>query len=295
MRSVSILAILLTLSLTFTSGASAQDVINRSFDVQADGTVHIDADIGNVTVETASGNKVMVELVRRVKDASSSEKQQILDHHEYHIEAKGSDVHVESKFESDGNNREWRRWKNDARFSLEINVKVPREYNVMFKTGAANVNVADLDGSVRGKTGAGNVNVGRLSGTIEVSSGAGNIEVAGASGQIYAESGAGNITLDEVRGRIDVGTGAGNIVASITGALSGDSKMSSGAGNVTVYLKDSVGIDVDGKASIGNAKTDFDLDVKGKFMSKSFEGRVHGGGPALTLHSGVGNVFLRRL
>lgn len=295
MRLIRFPVMLLSMALMVATVATAQDIVNRSFDVKSDGTLHIDADFGSVTIEPSSNSTVSVEMIRRVKDASDSEQEDVLEHHEYLIESRGSDVHVESKFDNDGNNGIWRRWKNDSRFSLEINITVPKTYNVMFKTGAANIAVADLDGSVRGKTGAGNIMVGRLTGTIEVSSGAGNIEVGGASGQIYVDSGAGNITLDEISGKIDVSTGAGNVVASITGALSGDSKMSSGAGNVTVYLKESVGANVDGKASVGSAKTDYDLSVKGKFMSKSFEGRVNGGGPNLTLNSGVGNVSLTKL
>jgi DUF4097 and DUF4098 domain-containing protein YvlB len=132
-------------------------------------------------------------------------------------------------------------------------------------------------------------------GGIDISSGAGNIEVDGARGYVYANSGAGNITLDDIEGTLDIKTGAGNVVATITNRLDGESELKSGAGNVTVYLDSGVGATVDGQASIGSAKTDYDLDVKGKWMSKSFSGKVNGGGPSLTLHSGVGNVTLRKL
>ena len=57
---------------------------------------------------------------------------------------------------------------------------------------------------------------------------------------------------------------------------------------------DNVGADVEGRASLGNARSEFDVRTRGKFMSKSFSGRINGGGPAITMSSGVGNVSLRR-
>jgi len=281
--------------LFITSVGYAQDSIKRSFDVSEGGTLELDVDYGTIRVEPTTGNKVMVEMIRRVKGVSESEEKEVLSRHEYVIEGRGGDVFVESRFDSDPDgNRLWRKWKNDSRFTLEVIILVPAVYNIDFKTGAGNITVADLEGTVRGRTGAGNTILGDIIGGIDVSSGAGNIEVEGARGTIYAESGAGNITLNKVDGKLNVSTGAGNVEVSITGALSGDSEFNSGAGNVTVFLDRSVGAEVDGQASIGNAKTDYDLKVNGKWMSKSFSGAVNGGGPALSMHSGVGNVTLRR-
>ena len=287
--------ILAVLLVSFVGAATvlAQDTIQKRFSVEEGGTLQIDIDYGTVSVEPSSGTSVHVELFRRVKGVSEKEEQEILEKHEYTIESKGNDVVVESRFDTDSNGL-WRKWKNDSRFTLEVTIRVPEIYNVDFKTGAGNIQIADLQGTVRGKTGAGNIILGDIRGDIDISSGAGNIEVDGAQGLIYAESGAGNITLDKVEGKLQVGTGAGNVVATIVRKLSGESELKSGAGNVTVYLEDGVGADVDGQASIGSAKTEYDLKVNGKWMSKSFSGSVNGGGHALSMHSGVGNVILRR-
>jgi len=240
-----------------TTTAFAQETISKKFDVKEGGTLELDIDYGTIHIEPSSGKTVTVDLIRRIKGVSGAEESEILDHHEYKIEQRGSDVYVESRFDRDSEgNGAWRKWKNDSRFSLEVNISVPEVYNVEFTTGAGNITIADLEGTIRGKTGAGNVILGDILGGIDISSGAGNIEVDGARGYVYANS---------------------------------------GAGNVTVYLDSGVGATVDGQASIGSAKTDYDLDVKGKWMSKSFSGKVNGGGPSLTLHSGVGNVTLRKL
>ena len=155
--------------------------------------------------------------------------------------------------------------------------------------------IEDLEGKVEGRTGAGNITIGRVHGEVDINSGSGNITVDGAVGQVAVTSGAGNVTLHDVAGEIRATTGAGNVVARITEQPDGNSRLESGAGNVTVYLKRDVGVDVDAVASVGSANTDFPLRVQGKWMHKSFSGDLNGGGPALRMRSGVGNVTLRKM
>jgi DUF4097 and DUF4098 domain-containing protein YvlB len=134
----------------------------------------------------------------------------------------------------------------------------------------------------------------RITGEVDVTSGAGNVEIADTYGNVNVESGAGTVELDDIRGRIEASTGAGNITATIEGQLAGNSSFRTGAGNVVVYLADDVEADVEGRASLGNARSEFEVRTRGKFMSKSFSGRINGGGPAISMTSGVGNVSLRR-
>ena len=116
----------------------------------------------------------------------------------------------------DGDDRAWRRWKNDHNLDIDLVVTVPNEYNVDFRTGAGNVDIADLEGWIDGRTGAGNVEIGRIYGSVDVSSGAGNVRIRGAQGEVDVQSGAGDIILEDVEGTITVRTGAGNVEAYIT-------------------------------------------------------------------------------
>ncbi len=122
----------------------------------------------------------------------------------------------------------------------------------------------------------------------------GNITIESIVGYARIRSGAGNIEIDEVEGEIYAKTGAGNIIATLTRQPLRASELTSGAGNVIVYMDDDIAVDVDAHARVGSARCDFGLKVTGKWMSKSFAGRINGGGPELSLRSGVGNVSLRR-
>lgn len=277
-----------------TSADARQDVVKDQFNVASGGTLYLDIDYGDVDVTTHRAETVLITMERDVDGASERELKEILARQEYHFDQDGNDVVVEVRFDEDEVDRAWKRWKKDHDLEVDLLIVVPERYNVEFRTGAGNVDIASLDGEVSGRTGAGNLVLEKISGLIDVSSSAGNIDIRDAVGDVYVQSGAGTVDLEEIDGRIEARTGAGNISAVLVGQLAGDSSFNTGAGNVVVYLADDVEADIEGRASLGNAKTDFDLRTRGKFMSKSFSGRINGGGPEITMTSGVGNVSLRR-
>lgn len=272
---------------------TARDTVKRSFTVQPGGTLFIDVDFGNVTVESSNDSMVRVEIERLLDERSEDEAKRILSRHEWRIDQESNDVVIESRFERDRDGFMFR--GNRSGLRVHVRVIVPREYNVEFKSGAGNVVIADLNGTVVGTTGAGNIEVGEVDGSVEIRSGSGNIDIAGVDGAVEVNSGAGNVSLGYVTGQVRANTGAGNVTARITEQPRGGSILESGAGSVTVFLAENVGVDVDAHASVGSASCDFGLRVSGKWMSKTFEGEVNGGGPALTMRSGVGNVALRRM
>ena len=265
---------------------------SEPYKVRPGGTLYIDLDRGNIEVETTSRDVVTVELERSVDVDDRDDAKALFDQHTYSFEQKGSDVLVRSRYDEEGGL--FGRWRNRGEFKLRVVVRVPEEYNVDFTSGAGNVQIADLEGQVEGRTGAGNIDVGAVRGDVDLSSGSGNITVEGASGTVEVRSGAGNIELDDVWGEVEAKTGAGNIVASIVRQPEDDSELESGAGNVTVYLAPSIAVDVEAQAGMGSADTDFPLEIEGKWMSKSFEGEINGGGPDLHLRAGVGTVELKK-
>ena len=226
-----------------------------------------------------------------MKVDSKEDAKRILDRHQLEMYKKGNDVIVRSRIEESG--RSWRRWRDGDQVKLHVVVRVPAKYNVDFTTGAGNVIAENVDGMVEGQTGAGNISIGRVRGKVVVNSGSGNVSIDGATGSVEVNTGAGNISIGEVGGEVAASSGAGNIEAVITRQPSTRSRLETGAGNVTVYLASNVGLDVQAETGIGSAETDFGLKVDGNWMSKSFKGSVNGGGPSLTMSSGVGNVELR--
>lgn len=270
-----------------------KDTVKESFKVRPGGTLYIDIDHGNVEVESTPDDAVRIEVERSVSASDRDDAKRVLERHDLTMRQRGNDVTIVSKF--DRSEGWWGKVRGNLSVRIRVIVLVPERFNVEFDSGAGNVEVADLNGAVRGRTGAGNIEIGSVSGSVEISSGSGNIRIEGGSGLVATNTGAGNIELRDVRGEVRANTGAGNISAYITEQPGSNSQLTTGAGNVTVYLGDRIGVDVRAEASMGAASTDYPLKVEGKWMRKSFEGQVNGGGPGLQMRAGVGNVSLRRM
>ncbi|MEM1094045.1 MAG: hypothetical protein AAGJ10_05540 [Bacteroidota bacterium] len=268
------------------------DTVKKVFDVDRGGTLYVDMDHGNMDIDVVRGEEVRIEVERRVEGRySRSEAEDVLRHHELDLVQRGDDVVVESRFDNDKGF--WGRRTERNKLRIQVRVSVPDRYNVQFTTGAGNVGIVDVNGDIEGRTGAGNITVSDTVGELEINTGAGNISVRDVEGEAEVRTGAGNISLDGSLGEVEASSGAGNVDAHLTGRLGGDSSFTSGAGNVTVYIDDSVGAYVDAVAAMGSASTDFNLRVEGKWMKKSFEGEINGGGPEIYMRAGVGNVTLR--
>lgn len=298
MRLQRLLTLTLMLAFLFAPRADAntsrdiEDVIKESFKVRSGGTLYIEMDYGNIDVIVGSGEMVEIEMIRTVRVNSEAEARDIFDnYHEYTFEQSRGDVVIESRYAEQKSG--WGRWGKKSKFKINMKIRVPAKYNVDFETGAGNIEIGDISGEINGKTGAGNIFIGAVDGYVDITSGAGNIEVIGVTDKVDVHTGAGNIELKEVTGFVRANTGAGNITASINSQPESDSKLETGAGNVTVFLSKNAGVFVDARASMGSASCDYPLAIKGKWMSKSFEGEVNGGGPDLYMRSGVGNVTLR--
>ena len=280
----------------YNDGYDIEDIVTKTFDVRSGGTLYLELDYGNIEVEVGDRNEVEIEMVRRVRVNSEREAREILEElHEYSFDKNRDDVMIESNFrgKDSGRGGRWNRG-GQKKFEVTVKVRVPELYNVDFVTGAGNVEIEDIEGEVNGKTGAGNVEISDMNGSIDIVSGAGNVDIEGITESVEVNTGAGNIDLEDVTGFVRAKTGAGNITAKISEQPDRDSRLESGAGNVTVYLAKDVGVYVDAVASMGSASCDCPLRVEGKWMKKSFEGEVNGGGPDLFMRAGVGNVTLRK-
>ncbi|MFQ5570419.1 MAG: DUF4097 domain-containing protein [Rhodothermales bacterium] len=271
--------------------AQVRDVIKKSYDVRPGGTINLDIDFGNIEVETTSESRVLIELERIAKSDDRARAEQLLKDHEYSFDKTGNTVIVRSRFDRRGGILRRRR---GHRLKINVVIKVPERFNVDFSSGAGNVEIVEVDGRIEGRTGAGNITLSGVRGIVDVSSGAGNIEMDGDIERAEVHTGAGNIDLYGLTGAVEASTGAGNVYAEITRQPEDDSNLGSGAGNVTVSLADDIGVYVDATAALGSADCDFPLKVEGKWLKKSFSGKINGGGPELRMHAGVGNVSLRR-
>jgi hypothetical protein len=286
---------LLVLALATSGGAHAQEarqIDKDALKIRGDVSVYLDMDVGNIVVETGRSGEVRYELERRVNDGGDRRLSDAISKHDFRVEQRGAELYITSRYDREAGRF---RWRGDRNMHIDLRITVPESANIEFETGAGNVSVERLMGHVAGSSGAGNIAILQAKGEVDVSTGAGNIDVQGGTGEVRVQTGAGNVALRGVMGSIHARTGAGNINAEITRQPRYDCHLESGAGNVVVEIDEDIAMTVEANAGMGSARTDFGIPVEGRWMSKSFAGRLNGGGPELYMRSGVGSVELLRL
>lgn len=273
------------------SDIDVRDVVRKTFKVNSGGTLEIEADRGTVDVRPTASGEVRIEVERVVSVEREEEAKAILQMHKLDMVQKGESVMLTSRVEE--RRFSWRDWKGNDKMRINIVVEAPEAFNVMILTGAGNILVGDLLGELDVRSGAGNIEIGDIEGSVRVVSGSGTVYIGHVEGEADVHTGAGDIELASIAGAATIGTGAGNVVARILDQPVGASEIASGAGNVTVFLASNIGVNVDASAR-GNCTTDFPLRVEGRWMVKTLEGELNGGGPALAIRSAIGNVVLKR-
>jgi TonB family protein len=143
-----------------------------------------------------------------------------------------------------------------ARFHSEIELHIPRAYNLEVTTGGGNLEVQDIDGRVTLLSAGGNISVGRVggagtSGSAERNSTAakrpapksattfaarvetqgGQISVGSVAGSLRAVTAGGHIIAGNIAGDAILQTGGGQIFA---GRIAGSATLDSGGGNVQI-------------------------------------------------------------
>ncbi len=272
----------------------ARDVIKKEYRVNLGGTLELELDRGNVEVETTNENSVKIALERRARAETQEEAEQLLKSaHRYEFDRNGDDVSIYSQVKE---GRGHMRWRKGPAVKIKLSVRVPEEYNVTFKTGAGNVTIIEVSGTITGRTGAGNILLEDVEGELDVKSGAGNIELSGNLEDAEVVTGAGNLSVYARVDALHAMTGTGNVSVEIRGQPRGKSKLRTGAGNVSLSLSEDVRAEVRGTARVGTVTCEFPIEIsKNNLVSHSFSGEINGGGSAsIVMDAGFGNVSLHR-
>ena len=181
-------------------------------------------------------------------------------------------------------------------------IVVGRVRGALRASTAGNIKVNDAASTVEVFTQGGLIEVLRARGVVTAENGGGSIVIGSAPG-VHAESAGGGIRLKSVSGPVRARTTSGPIVASFArNATIASSFLSSGAGDVTVYLPSNTVVTVKAlNESIGwrgGIVSDF-TELRSQQPASGFgalfaEGNLNGGGPQLMLSVSRGSIFVKR-
>lgn len=294
-----------TLALIVAAGlstlASASSSYQGSFqkDLPVTGTVDLEVltRSGDITVHSGSEKTVSIHGRIHVNDRwMSGGKENEVHQIEQNppISQTGNSIHID--------------YVNAREISIDYEITVPADTSLRTHSGSGDQTIEGLRNNLNLESGSGDMRVSNLKGEVHVHTGSGNIEAREISGSFNAEAGSGDIRVEgNMASDFRVRTGSGNVEArTVTGGLhveagSGDItvdgsptqawEVKTGSGNVRLRLPGEAGFNLEASTGSGELVVNHPVTIQGNLRSKHLvSGVVHGGGPALTVHTGSGDV-----
>jgi len=320
-------AVILFLISSVAALAATEEKLNQRFSVQPGGAVVVEVDFGSIDVSTNATSEVIVDVWRKIGRRKKTDAEAFLRDNPVKFTQEGNTVTIRSH----GRSKSSWSWSGRNQNEAKYTISVPAQFNAQLTTGGGGVRVADLTGDVKvhtgggglsfvrlhgplsGETGGGGVKASDCEGALNFRTGGGGIEVAGGSGSLDGTTGGGSVsvrkfqgaahvttsggglTIEKVEGGVDASTGGGSISAVLPSELSGAVKLSTGGGGISVSVPATAAFDLDAETSGGRVSTDLPVAVVGKLVDGRLQGPVNGGGKAVQLRSGGGNIRLKRL
>jgi hypothetical protein len=246
------------------SAAVHAEEYTKSFTVSNRANVHVDTNDGAVVVTTGDTKQVEFRVEYLGYELEKS----------LHIESSqsGDEVSLIARIPN-----HWH-FTLGMRRTLHIEVRMPKEADLLVKTGDGSIKVGDLSGNVDLHTGDGSISATGLDGKCDASSGDGRIRLSGRFDALRAKSGDGSI---EVEAR------QGSKVDSSWSIRSGD-------GSIEAALPTDLAADLDVTTGDGHINSDLPITVEGLLSKSRVRGKLNGGGQELVIHTGDGSIRLRR-
>lgn len=176
--------------------------------------------------------------------------------------------------------------------TIDYELTLPRDAAVEADTGSGDIEVNDVGSTVHAQSGSGSVRARGVHGAATLGTGSGDIELnETAPGDVHAQTGSGSIRLAGLAGGLYAKTGSGDIEAS--GSLTGDWMLDTGSGSVRLTLGPQSHFSLDADTGSGTIRVAQAISMSGDLNRHHVTGNVNGGGPALHIRTGSGDVELR--
>jgi DUF4097 and DUF4098 domain-containing protein YvlB len=293
-------ALIFILATSLAGFASVIGTFDRSFQVNGNVDLEVLTRSGDITVRNGSGGTVSIHATIHTGSSwfgsdHKAEAQQLQSNPP--IRQNGNNIRID--------------YININNISIDYDITVPENTTLRAHTGSGDQTIEGLKGSVELESGSGDLRLARLTGDMRFQTGSGNVSGRELSGPARVKAGSGDIQFDEIAvGDVDIRTGSGNItVNGINGGFhaeagSGDIRgkgspknmwsVRTGSGNVTLNVPSDAAFDVDissnsGSVTLGHPVT---TTIQGRIEEsrKSVVGKVRGGGPTISVHTGSGDV-----
>lgn len=192
--------------------------------------------------------------------------------------------------------------------SISYEIVVPADTRVTANTGSGKMRVERVHGPVKLQSGSGDVAATGIGGPVEAQTGSGAMDLNMIQGNVLAHAGSGHIKIEQaasvnahtgsggmeivdMKGRLRAEAGSGDV--HVEGTPTGDWKVETGSGNVTLRMAGGMGFELRAYTGSGTIRADLPVTISSSQSQHELNGKVRGGGPLIDVHTGSGNVQIK--
>jgi hypothetical protein len=146
-----------------TMAVEQDKVIEKSFPINADGTLDITNKYGSVDITAWDKNEVSIKVTITVKTSSQKKAEEVFDRIDIEFENSKSYVSAVTEIESNDSWFGWSSWGN-AEYQIDYDVKMPRSVHLKCANKYGNTFVTDLNNGAELVIGYGNIRMGSVEG-----------------------------------------------------------------------------------------------------------------------------------
>jgi len=270
--------------LSLATAAFASDTFDRTIKVSGPADLYVSTGSGNIRIHP--GNDSEIHIIGHVHAGWSafgdvnSRVQRIVENPP--IAQSGNTIRVgESNDHSLFNN-----------LSIDYEVTAPNTVALNLHSGSGDVEIDNLGRYLSASSGSGNVRAHGIHGPAELQSGSGDLELEqSGAGDVKAKTGSGSIRVHGLNGGFSARTGSGDI--EVEGRLTGEANISSGSGSVRLHLTPDAHFNLEASTGSGDIRVHFPNAPEQNSDSRHhLTASINGGGPALEVRTGSGDIEL---
>ena len=183
--------------------------------------------------------------------------------------------------------------------SARLIVSVPREVNIVARSGDGSIRIERVNGRFELRTGDGSIRASDVEGELILDTGDGSVVVEGARGRLQVDTGDGGVSVAGRLTSVKLHTGDGSIVyrAEPGSEMSENWDITTGDGGVTLYLPSGFGAEIDAQTGDGTIRSDLDVaaapEVERHESRRLLRGKLGAGGREIRVRTGDGTIRLK--
>lgn len=265
------------------AGAEAQGSFDKSLTVSGPVDLDVTTDSGGITVTSGSSGVVHVHAILKGQHGwfDSGDVDARIRELERNPPVEQTGNHVRIGYVHDRDLLKG--------VSMRLEIQTPSDSQLRARADSGGIHVEGIRGPADVHTDSGGIEVRNITSEVHAAADSGGIHLNNIDGPVSVHVDSGGIEVMDASGSIDAQADSGGIRLAQTHPAPIHAKADSGG--VTVKLAPGVGYDISAESDSGGISVPA-MTVNSSFSKHHVEGKVHGGGPLVSIRVSSGNITI---